>query len=54
MTQENQETEVLTVSTTTDHPSKKLKHLNLFTNLQSTPNTRHFSKPEMDSRIIMK
>jgi len=54
MIQENQETEVLTMSTTTDHPPKKLKHLNLFSNLQSTPNTRHFNKPELDSRIIMK
>ncbi|XP_022167413.1 uncharacterized protein LOC111031675 isoform X1 [Myzus persicae] len=50
---ENQETEVLTMSTPTDHPQKKLKHLNLFSNLQSTPNTRHFNKPELDSRIIM-
>lgn len=54
MIQENQEIEVQTISTTTGHPSKKLKHLHLFTNLQSTPNTRHFNKQEMDSRIIMK
>ncbi|XP_008186509.2 breast cancer type 2 susceptibility protein-like [Acyrthosiphon pisum] len=46
---ENQET----VSTPSVHPPNNLKHLSLFSNLQSTPNTRQFNKPEMDSRIIM-
>lgn len=52
--QENQEMKVLTVSTPTIHQPKTLKKLNLLSNLQSTPNTRHFNKPEMDSRIILK
>ncbi|XP_050066995.1 breast cancer type 2 susceptibility protein-like isoform X22 [Aphis gossypii] len=50
---ENQEMKVLTVSTPTIHQPKTLKNLNLLSNLQSTPNTRHFNKSEMDSRIIM-
>ncbi|XP_060865003.1 breast cancer type 2 susceptibility protein-like isoform X2 [Metopolophium dirhodum] len=50
---ENQETEVLTLSTPSVHPPNNLRHLSLFSNLQSTPNTRQFNKPEMDSRIIM-
>jgi len=46
--------EVLKVSTPINHQSKALKKLNLLSNLQSTPNTRNFNKPEMDSRLIMK
>ncbi|CAH1710534.1 unnamed protein product [Aphis gossypii] len=53
ITKENQEMKVLTVSTPTIHQPKTLKNLNLLSNLQSTPNTRHFNKSEMDSRIIM-
>jgi len=42
------------VSTPSVHLPNNLKHLSLFSNLQSTPNSRQFNKPEMDSRIIMK
>ncbi|XP_025200949.1 breast cancer type 2 susceptibility protein homolog isoform X2 [Melanaphis sacchari] len=53
ITKENQEIKVLTESTPSINQPKVLKKLNLLSNLQSTPNTRHFNKLEMDSRIIM-
>ncbi|XP_026814002.1 breast cancer type 2 susceptibility protein-like isoform X2 [Rhopalosiphum maidis] len=48
---ENHGMEVLKVSTPIIHQSKALKKLNLLSNLQSTPNTRNFNKPEMDSSL---